>query len=206
MHLVVLVEEESARAALEILLPRIVGERASYEVIAFAGKDNLLANLRMRLRGYRRWVPSTTRIVVVVDSDRGPCEQVKARLERIAAEAGLPTKARPDRDGGFVVINRLAVEELEAWLFGDPAALCAVYPRVPATLGGKARFRDPDAIHDPFEVLERLLQKAGYHRRGLPKIAVARAVAGRMDPDRNRSRSFRLFRDSLLQLVGEPAP
>jgi hypothetical protein len=32
-------------------------------------------------------------------------------------------------------LNRIAVEELEAWFFGDIEALRAVYPKLSATLG-----------------------------------------------------------------------
>lgn len=46
----------------------------------------------------------------------------------------------------FQVLNRLAIEELEAWFFGDVAALHSAYPRVPSTLGRRSRYRDPDAI------------------------------------------------------------
>jgi hypothetical protein len=57
----------------------------------------------------------------------------------------------------------LAIEELEAWFFGDMDAVRALYPRVPETLEQRAGFRDPDAIRGgTWEALERILQRAGY--------------------------------------------
>jgi Domain of unknown function (DUF4276) len=107
----------------------------------------------------------------------------------------------------FHVVNRIAVEELEAWFFGDVPALTAAYPRVPTSLGNQARYRDPDQIAGgTWEALERVLQSAGYHLGGLPKVAVAGNVSEHMDPDRNTSRSFQVFRDTLRRLAEEPPP
>lgn len=100
-----------------------------------------------------------------------------------------------------MVLNRIAIEELEAWFFGDVEALRAAYPKVPATLGSQARYRDPDAIvGGTWEALERVLQGKGYHRGGLQKIKAAKEIAAHMDPARNRSRSFRVFMEGLAAL------
>jgi len=99
------------------------------------------------------------------------------------------------------VLNRIAVEELEAWFFGDIVALAGAFPRVSPTLGQQAAFRDPDGIEGgTWEVLERVLQRAGYFGGGLPKIEVAREVARHMDSTRNTSRSFRHFTQGLASL------
>ena len=101
----------------------------------------------------------------------------------------------------FVVLNRIAVEELEAWFFGDIAALANAFPGVSPTLGAQARYRDPDAIAGgTWEALQRVLQKAGYFGGGLPKIEVARTLAKHMDPARNTSSSFRQFVQGLAAL------
>jgi len=47
---------------------------------------------------------------------------------------------------GFQVINRIAIEELEAWFFGDWPAMCAAYPKLDASVPKRAGLRDPDAI------------------------------------------------------------
>jgi len=193
MHIELLLEEPSAEAFLRELLPKIVPAGTTWNPVVFQGKMNLLANLERRLRGYQAWMPADWRIVVLVDEDRDDCRSIKARMERAAAAARLSTKTQSD-DGRFVVLNRIAVEELEAWFFGDTDALVAAFPRVPRGIGQKAAFRNPDAIGGgTWEQLERVLQRAGYCRGGLAKIDVARKVAGRMEIGRNTSASFRAF-------------
>ena len=41
---------------------------------------------------------------------------------------------------------------------------------------------------------------AKYHPGGLEKIRAAREISNHMDPDRNRSRSFQVFRDALRNI------
>lgn len=203
MHLEVLVEELSAEIALGLLVPLIVGPGATVSVHAYQGKRDLLAKLPGRLRGYARWIrENDTRVVVLVDEDRQDCRRLKAALERAAADAGLTTKTAARQQEPFFVLNRLAVEELEAWFFGDCDAIRAAYPGVPASLENGRRFRDPDAVAGgTWEQLEKVLQDAGYHPGGLAKTVAAREIAAHMDPDRNRSTSFRSFREGLRALV-----
>jgi hypothetical protein len=191
--LIVFVEEYSMEAALEQLLPKLLGE-VDFQIIRFQCKDDLLKNAPDRLKGYAAWLPEHWRIVVLLDRDDEDCVQLKGRLERMAADAGLLTKTSAGQGQGFQVINRIAIEELEAWYFGDWAAVKAAYPRVAASVPQKAGFRDPDAITGgTWEAIERVLKKAGYFSSGLRKLELARSVAGHMDISRNRSRSFQAF-------------
>lgn len=195
MHLEILVEEPSAEAALLHLVPKIL-PGISHRIFPHQGKHHLLRVLPNRLRGYARWLPPDWRVVVVVDADRDDCRQLKRRLEEIAASSGLTT--RSVRAGRIQVLNRIAVEELEAWFFGDTVALCTAYPNVPSTLAQRAGYRNPDAIRGgTCEALERELKRAGYHQGGLAKIEAARSIAAHMEPGRNRSRSFQTFRSGL---------
>ena len=116
-HVEVLVEEPSMEAALRVLLRRLLGE-LSFEVYPYQCKDDLLAKLHDRLRGYRSWLPKDWRVVVVVDRDDDDCLALKKRMEQMAADAGLVTRSAA-RGGDYAVVNRLAIEELEAWYFGD---------------------------------------------------------------------------------------
>ena len=76
------------------------------------------------------------------------------------------------------MVNRVAIEELEAWYFGDWEAVQAAYPGVNANLPQKAGFRDSDAVQGgTWEAFERVLQKARYFKNGLRKIEAARTVA-----------------------------
>jgi hypothetical protein len=201
MHLELLVEEPSAEAALRELFPKILGVEVSFRTIVHEGKPDLLKKLPNRLRGYRSWIPADWRIVVLLDKDREDCRTLKAQLEQMAAEAGFTTKSRARKGRRFQVLNRLAVEEIEAWFFGDVGAMIKAFPRVPRNLAQKAGYRDPDAISGgTWEALERVLQRAGHFPGGLPKIETARKIARFMDPDVNRSKSFQVFREDLSQL------
>jgi hypothetical protein len=205
MHIEVLVEEASAEAALRNILPMILAPNTTFRVHPFQGKPDLLKSLPNRLQGYARWIPENMRILVLVDEDRQECQILKAKLETMAQQAGLVTKSRPVTGGRFSVINRIAIEELEAWFFGDITALRAAYPRVPANLDRRAAYRIPDAISGgTAEALERVLKKAGYYAGGLPKIEAARKISQHMDPGRNTSGSFQMFRDALRALHTEP--
>lgn len=202
MHLEFMVEEESAEAALNNLIPKIVGTVASYKIHAFQGKQDLLTKLPDRMRGYNFWLPLDWRIVVLIDEDRGDCIKLKTRLEQIAQKEGLITRSKAGAIGNFQVLNRIAIEELEAWFFGDVAAICAEYSRVPRTLDMQKKYRNPDAIQGgTWEALERVLQRANYYLGGLPKVEVARKVSAHMDPNRNISKSFQVFRDALKEVV-----
>jgi hypothetical protein len=201
MRVIFLLEEPSTEALLRDLLPKLLPHETESEFVVFQGKKDLLTNLPARLNAYRRWIPHEWRIVVLVDEDREDCRALKDRLEKAARSSGFATKSQPSAGGRFVVLNRISVEELEAWFFGDVPALVAAYPRLSPTLGLRSAYRNPDAITGgTWEALERELQRAGYFGGGLPKIEVARALAPHMEPDRNTSASFQCFRSGLAAL------
>jgi hypothetical protein len=201
VNLEVLVEERSAEQALRVLLPRIV-PNADFEVRVFRGKIDLLKRLPDRLKGYATWITrANTCLVVLVDRD-DDCLKLKADMEQMASAAGLLTVAAVSLSRQAEVLNRIAVEELEAWFFGDISALCAAYPWVPASLGQRAKYRCPDVIlGGTWEALEHVLQEHSYHPGGLAKVAAATKIAQHMNVDVNSSRSFQVFRDGIRRLV-----
>jgi hypothetical protein len=202
MHIEFLLEEESCAEALKILVPKIIGNQVSFATHTFQGKTDLLQCLLARLRGYAKWLPTDWRIVVLVDRDHEACLKLKAKLEKTASDAGLATRTRLGRMSRLQVLNRIAVEELEAWFFGDVEAITAAYPRVPKTLAEKRGFHNPDAISGgTWEALERILKQAGYYAAGMPKIEVARNIGQHLLPHRNRSDSFKAFCQGLREMV-----
>ena len=206
-RLYVHVEEPSMQAVMQVLLPRlIVADAVPWQIIDHGSKHALLNDLPRRLAGYaRRLAREDLRVLVLVDRDDDDCIALKRRLEDMAGKVGLATRSAPDAAGRFCVVNRIVVEELESWFFGDAPAVCAAYAGVPASLEARAAFRDPDAIKGgTWEALERVLKRAGHYAgtHRLPKIEVARRIAPHLQPDRNRSDSFRQFRLGLTALVG----
>ena len=202
MHIEFLLEELSAKVALEAILPKILSDDVSRELYVFKGKQNLLKRLPERLKGYKNWLPDDYRIMVLIDEDREDCIKLKAELEKVAHDAGLVTKSSATSKGNFQVVNRLAIEELEAWFFGDIEALQTAYPKV-SKRSLRRMNQHPDAITGgTHEALGRLLKQSSYHRGGLPKTVVAQNIAQHMEPNRNRSRSFQVFVEGLEACVG----
>lgn len=200
-RLVLLVEEPSMEAFLRALLPRLLPADRSFEVHTFQGKADLLGKLEARLRGYAQWLPPDWRLFVVVDRDDDDCLALKRRLEAVAARAGLVTRSRAG-DAPWQLVNRIAIEELEAWYFGDWDAVRAEYPRVSPHVPQRQGLRNPDAIAGgTWEAFERVMQQHGYFKTGLTKIEAARRIAARMVPERNRSASFVAFHAALMEAM-----
>ena len=205
MHIEFLLEEPSAEETLKAILPKILSNDVTVGFVVFEGKDDLLNNLPVRLRGYQ-WIPDDWRIMVLIDEDRRDCRELKAELERAAHEANFVTKSNAPSSGDFQIVNRLAIEELEAWFFGDIEALYAAYPRISRNLHAKAKFRNPDAVPGgTSEALERLLKQKNYYtpKERLRKPEIAQNIAPHMEPNRNKSKSFQVFVEGLKACVEE---
>jgi hypothetical protein len=192
MHFEFLLEEETAEKVLDNLLPHIVTGEHTYRCIRFQGKKDLLKNLPKELKGYARWIPNDYRIVVLLDRDRDDCIQLKSQLNQMAIDAGLIIKS-PQNNNVFQVINRIAIEEIEAWFFGDADAMRAAYPRLSKNFETKATYRIPDNISNTWESMERILQRSGYFKTGLRKTEAAYEISKNMHPLKNRSKSFQIF-------------
>jgi hypothetical protein len=205
MVLEVLVEEPSMQAALQPLLPRLVGEQCTWNVRNLGSKQQLLAKLPARLRAYAAQATMIDlRVLVLVDRDAEDCLVLKQRLETAATNVGLTTRTTAE-GATFRVCNRIVVEELEAWFLADQSAMQAAYPKV-RTVAGRRAYRDPDNVAGgTWEALERLLQHHGYHAGGLAKVQAARDIAPHLDLDNARSRSFAAFVHGVRSLVGVAA-
>ena len=192
----IFVEERSAEAFLCAMLPRCLPANRAFTVVPHQGKDDLLAKLESRLRVYADGSLRGRRVVVLVDRDAEDCLALKRRLEGIAAKLELAT--RTQMGGGWRVVNRIAIEELEAWYFGEWSAVQKAYPK--AKLSRAESARNPDFITGgTWEQLERVLKRAGYFKGGLRKIELARNVGAHFEPDRCTSRSFRRFYEAVME-------
>ncbi len=203
MHIKFFLEEPSTEEALRHILPKILSPHVICIFHVFEGKDDMLEELPNHLKGHQ-WISDDWRIFVLIDEDRQNCHELKAELEKAAHEAGFVTKSSAASNENFQVVNRLAVEELEAWFFGDIEALHTAYPRIPKTLQYQRKYRNPDAIQGgTYEALERLLIQKNYYRGRIPKPTVAQNIAQYMEPSRNRSRSFQVFIEGLKACMRE---
>lgn len=192
----ILVEEPSAEAFLRTILPRLfqAHARVRCDVVPHQGKDDLIAKLPARLSAYGGKGLHDRRVIILVDRDAENCVHLRRRLNEIAARSGLIVRGIGDLN--WRVATRIAIEELEAWYFGDWTAVCSAYPK--AKLSNSERARNCDAIAGgTWEQLERVLQRAGYFSGGLRKIELARAVGKHFDPARCVSHSFRKFLEAV---------
>lgn len=106
-ELVFLLEEESAKAMLETLLPRILSPEIKARLIPFEGKQDLEKQMAKRMRGY---VNPQARFIVLRDQDSAPdCMQVKARLVEHCRDAGQAAKS----------LVRIACKELETFYLAE---------------------------------------------------------------------------------------
>ena len=106
-ELVFLLEEASAKAMLEGLVPRLLDDRIQVRLIIFEGKQDLEKQLPLRLRGY---LNPHARFLVLRDQDSAPdCKLVKHRLMRLCESAGR----------GAVSLVRIACRELETIYLAD---------------------------------------------------------------------------------------
>ena len=161
----------------------------------FRGKKDMLKGLQGRFRGYAKWKLNCN-VVVVIDKDREDCTLLKSKIEDKARDCGLLDKTFGKYPKRLAI--RIAMTELEAWFLGDPVAVNRAFPKVQETdlhIKGSV-----DKILAPAKRLERVLQRRGYYRTGMPKLQVARLVAEHMNPCKNRSPSFRLLMRTLREL------
>lgn len=180
-HLVLLLEEPSARDLLEGLLPRLLPDEVQVHYLVFEGKQDLEKQLVRKMRGWRR---AESAFVVLRDQDAADCMEVKNTLVNLARESG--------KEPWLV---RVACKELESWVVGDWQAVAQAFGRPKlAALSGKKQYKDPDRLVRPVEELRRNVPE--YQKRD-----GARRVGPLLDPSRNHSRSFAAFCSGINRIV-----
>jgi hypothetical protein len=172
-ELVCLLEEPSARAMLESLLPRVLDQRIHCRLIAFEGKQDLERQLTRKIRGYQN---RRARFLVLRDQDSAPdCRSVKGTLLALCQGAG--------RAGECVI--RIACRELEAVYLADLQAVETVTGvRGLAKAQSQRKFRDPDALGNAKQELKALTD--GRYQ----EVSSSRELGKHLDVGNTRSSSF----------------
>lgn len=226
MHIEVLVEDDSGKKMLEILLPKLLGdngERHSWRIRGYkgaghiaknlkpktdAGKRILLDRLHQLLSGYGR-TPHIDAVVVVLDADSRNCKEFLAELQKVAERAKEEAKKKAkERTVTLTVLFRLAIEEIEAWYLGDRAAIFAAYPEAKRRKD-KLKSYKPDSIVGTWELLADLIHREGAaglkksHVKGEKKCEWAEKITPHMELARNSSPSFQKFCAGISRLCGE---
>jgi hypothetical protein len=215
MHLEFLVEDSSGQQFLEHILPGFLGEEHTFRVIPYKGigsipanlhkapnpaTKSLLNNLPKLLNGYGKAYPKggsyPFAVVVVCDLDDQDEATFRAELDAVLASCSVPPEAR------FC----LSIEEMEAWLLGDRAAVLTAYPKAKlAALNAYVQ----DRICGTWEHLAdavfpggaKELSKRPYFEIGTAKHEWADKIPPHMDLARNASPSFNAFVATLNELV-----
>ena len=175
-ELVFMLEEPSARAMLEGLLPRVGINVPTVRYVVFEGKHDLEKNVGKRIRGYRN---PNARFIVIRDQDSSDdCVAIKCTLLGLCAEAAGPR----------ALLARIFCRELETVYMGDLSAVeAALEVTGIARRQNERRFRKPDLIMTPSKELKSLT-KGAYQ-----KISGSRAIGLCLDVENSRSNSFKVL-------------
>lgn len=153
-------------------------------------RSGLLNLLPAKLRAYAHLNREEGLIVcVVLDSDDDDVNRLYQKIEALIRHCA---------PGRFFVIG-ISVEEMEAWLLGDPLALRQAFPEADLAL---LKSYTQDGICGTWELLAQIIEgqeegrelaRIGYPAVGIYKAKWAEAIAPWLDPERNQSPSLQNF-------------
>ncbi len=216
MHFEILVEDQSGKKALDILVPKIIGDDHTFNVHSYKGighipknlantgdasKRILLNRLPKLLRGYGNTFANypenyPAAVFLVCDLDDKCLKAFRQQLFNIL------NACYPKPETRFCI----SIEEGEAWFLGDIPAIKTAYPKAKdAVLGAYVN----DSICGTWERLAEavygggsaaLLAK-GWQAVGSEKSQWAEKITPHMDVANNASPSFAYFKQKLLELT-----
>ena len=216
MHFEILVEDQSGKRMLDILTPKIIGDKHTFKVHAYQGIGRIPRNLtsstdaRNRLlldqlprllRGYGNTFVNypdnyPAAVILVCDLD-DKC--LKAFREELFT---LLNACNPKPETRFCI----AIEEGEAWLLGDIPAIKVAYPNARNNVLNRY---ENDSICGTWEVLadavsqggSSALRRRGGQAVGIEKSAWAEHITPHMNVAINKSPSFCYFRTKICELT-----
>ena len=221
MHFEVLVEDQSGKAMLEVLIPKIIGDQDTFKIIDYRGigriprnrtsgtdarRRLLLDRLPELLRAYGKTFASYSAndypaaVIVVCDLDDRCLKNFREELFAVL------NACHPKPETRFCI----AIEEGEAWLLGDIPAVKAAYPSAKDNVLN--RYKN-DSICGTWELLadavyrggSNQLKNEGWQAVGREKSNWSKTIAPHMDVENNASPSFRYFREKVRGLAGAVA-
>lgn len=178
MRIVFLVEERSMKELLQCVLPKILPENMETLIIPHSGKSDLVASIPRKLQS---WPFPDDKFVIVHDQDSADCTALKESLLNLCSGS----------KNEYLV--RIACRELEAWYFGDLAAVSKAYGKNFEGLSRKRKYRVPDGIGNAKDELRKIIPS---HQQ----ILGAQLIGTYMKPEINTSRSFQVFVSGVQRL------
>ncbi len=106
---VFLLEEQSMKEVLKIILPQIIQEPYTFQCIPHNGKSDLQKSIPKKTKA---WKEPDIQFVVIHDKDSADCIKLKKDLRDLIYE--------PRRSATLI---RIACTELESWFLGDLEAV-----------------------------------------------------------------------------------
>lgn len=217
MHFEILVEDQSGKKALDILVPKIIGDEHTFRAIPYKGIGRIPSNLRgstdpnkrilldrlpKLIRGYGKtfvnYPPDYSAAVIVV------CDLDNKNKSKFLEELySILETCNPQPETRFCI----AIEEGEAWFLGDIPAVKKAYPRAKtANLNAYVN----DSICGTWERLadaiypggSQKLSAQGWHQIGAEKSKWSIKITPNMDVENNKSHSFCFFSQTLKELTG----
>ena len=216
MHFEILIEDQSGKKALDILVPKIICNRHTFKIISYKGigrlpkklksstdasKRLLLDQLPKLLRGYGKTFANfpasyPTAVIVVCDLDDKCLKTFRRELFAVLNACNPKPKTR------FCI----AIEEGEAWLLGDIPAIKVAYPQAQDHVLN--RYQN-DSICGTWELLadavfvggSTTLKNKEWQAIGKEKSAWAERIAPLMNVHNNASPSFCYFREKIRELA-----
>lgn len=217
MHFEILVEDQSGKKTLDVLVPKIIDdEKHTFKVICYKGigripknlgnkgdasKRILLDQLPQLLRGYGNTFANypddcPAAVILVCDLDDKCLKAFRQELFSVL------NACNPQPETRFCI----AIEEGEAWLLGDIPAVKLAYPRAKdAVLNAYVN----DSVCGTWERMAEAVYRGGaislsakgWQSIGAEKSQWAEKITPHMDVANNTSPSFAYFRDKLLELA-----
>jgi len=215
MHFEILIEDQSGKKALDILVPKIIGDSHTFVVHPYKGvgripknmrdtgdasKRILMDNLPKLLKGYGKTQAGRSNypqvVMLVCDLDDNCLRTFRTEL------LGILNACNPKPEARFC----FAIEEGEAWLLGDLNAVKLAYPKAKdAVLNSYLN----DSICGTWEKLAdavypgglNALSAKGWQAIGAEKTRWAEAIPPHMNVTSNKSPSFCYFNRKIQELI-----
>jgi hypothetical protein len=185
-ELVFFLEEPSAKAFLDALLPRLLPDGVTHLCVPFRGKNDLQKKLERKLRA---WIKPALGFVVLQDKDHNDCIDLKAKLQELCQKSGKSN-----------TLVRIACHHLESWYIGNLGTVLPLYNINPLKYENK--YRNPDKLSNACEELKKLTHNQYQKISGSRQIGAAFPI----DHNTNRSHSYRVFIEGIHKVISVTAP
>jgi hypothetical protein len=180
--LVFLLEEQSMKEVLMVILPKIIPPEFIFQCVHHNGKTALEKSIPIKTKGWRE---PNVQFVIVHDKDSSDCKKLKGELCNMIYSARRANS-----------LIRIVCTELESWFLGDLDAVEKSYSINLSAYKRKALFRNPDAISNAKHEFKKLVP-------AYQPIGGSGVIAQFMDITSNNSHSFNVFISGVKKFVQE---